>query len=126
MNGRSDDGGIDGVGSPQRPAPDPTQGADATEGAGEAVAIAGADEAGATSAIDGVDATTAPDADLRISEDLAAGRIDTDAALAQLVDETLAAQLPADAPPELVEQLRTEIAAVLAGDPTVASLLRPD
>lgn len=121
MNGGSDDGGLDGVG-----AFDPKTQFDGVEGSAGAASVESADPSGQTEAVRGVDELAGVDSDTRISEELATGRIDADQAIAQLVDETLAAQLPADASPELVAALREQIAAMLADDPTVAAMLRAD
>jgi len=42
----------------------------------------------------------------------------------QLVDAIVAAQMPAGADPALWSEVRAEVEALLAGDPTLADLLR--
>ncbi|MBK7827770.1 hypothetical protein [Nannocystis sp.] len=59
-----------------------------------------------------------------ISEALAAGAIDAEAARVQLIDAVVAAQMPAGADPALWREIRAEVEALLAGDPTLADLLR--
>ncbi len=96
-----------------------------------------ADPAGAVEAADGVvdasaveasAAVDAPDAALgldEISAGLAAGTLTPAEAQATLIDRIVAAQLPAGAEPAIVDAVRTEVAAALAEDPVLASLLDP-
>jgi len=60
-----------------------------------------------------------------IARALAAGEIDPAQAQQMLIDQVTAEQLPADASPELVESVRSEVAALLAEDPTLQALLDP-
>lgn len=85
------------------------EGPAATEGA---EAIAGI----APTEIDAIGAVTAA---------LDAGAIDGDAALRALIDATTAAVLGPGADPIAIEAIRAEVATLLAGDPTLATLLRP-
>jgi hypothetical protein len=87
---------------------------DAAEG------VEGVEAADRAAPTEGASATASTDA---IAEALGAGRIDAEQARAQLIDEALRAQLPAGADPALVEELRAELSALLADDPTLARLL---
>lgn len=60
-----------------------------------------------------------------IAEGLATGALDPVAAQQLLIDRVLAEQLPADLPPEQIERIRGELAALLEGDPNLFSLLQP-
>jgi hypothetical protein len=92
---------------------DHAAGAEGVEGAAGASAV---DPAGEATAVRGPDA---------IAEALAAGRIDPAAARALLIDEAVAAALPPGADPAMAAELRAEIEAVLAADPTLERLLTP-
>lgn len=59
-----------------------------------------------------------------IAEGLASGVLDPAAAQQLLIDQVLAEQLPPGVAPEQLERLRTELAALLEGDPAIADLLR--
>jgi len=59
-----------------------------------------------------------------VAEALATGAIDGDAALRALVDHATAAVLGPAADPAQVAAVRAEVEALLADDPTLASLLR--
>ena len=54
---------------------------------------------------------------------LEAGRIDAEQARAALIEQAIAAHLPADADPALVDELRADLLAALADDPTLHALL---
>ena len=75
--------------------------------------IAPSDASGSTSSIDA------------ITRDLAAGAIDASEARALLIDEAVRSQLPEGADPTVVEQVRSEVAALLASDPVLDALLDP-
>ncbi len=60
-----------------------------------------------------------------ISQDLATGAIDASEARARLIDEAVRSQLPEGADPALIEQVRSEVAALLASDPILDTLLDP-
>ena len=81
----------------------------ATEGADAIAGVAAAE-------IDAIAGVTAA---------LDAGAIDGDTALRALIDATTAAVLGPGADPAAVEAIRAEVATLLAGDPTLATLLRP-
>lgn len=100
--------------------PEAAQGVDdvgRVEGASAASAAAAASEIGATSAI-------ASDPVAAIGEALAAGAIDAETARTQLIDAVVAAQMPAGADPAVWQAIRSEVEALLAGDPALADLLR--
>lgn len=59
-----------------------------------------------------------------VAEALATGAIDGDAALRALVEQATAAVLGPAADPAQVAAVRAEVQALLADDPTLASLLR--
>ena len=59
-----------------------------------------------------------------LTEALAAGAIDAETARVQLIDAMVAAQMPAGADPALWSEIRAEVEALLAGDPTLNDLLR--
>jgi hypothetical protein len=59
-----------------------------------------------------------------IAEALAAGTLDVEAATRELVAQSVATALGPGADPASVEALRLEVEALLAGDPTLADLLR--
>jgi len=97
---------------------------DATAAADGATAVDATAPAEATAAIEGalaagIDPTSA------IAASLSAGAIDADGALRALVDATASAMLGPTAEPAALDALRAEVTALLAGDPTLATLLRP-
>jgi hypothetical protein len=59
-----------------------------------------------------------------VCEALAAGSLDVEAATRELVAQSVAAALGPGADPVVLAQLRAEVEAMLAGDPTLAQLLR--
>lgn len=83
-------------------------------------------EVAASGGLTGVAAVEAAAADpvASISEALAAGAIDAEAARVQLIDAVVASQMPAGADPALWREIRAEVEALLAGDPTLTDLLR--
>ena len=89
-------------------------------------AVAELGEVAASSELAGVDPIEAAAADpvASITEALAAGAIDAEAARVQLIDAVVAAQMPVGADPALWREIRAEVEALLAGDPTLADLLR--
>jgi hypothetical protein len=92
-------------------------------GAPAATAADGADGAEGVQAADrvaaeGVERATA------VADALATGAIDSEAALRALVDRAAASMLGPAADPATVEAVRAEVTALLAGDPTLAALLR--
>ena len=93
----------------------PLDGASASESAEAAATV---DSAAATAAA-GIGDPAA------IAEALASGAIDAEAAQTQLIDAVVASQLPADATTEATASLRSEVEAMLAGSPLLATLLRP-
>lgn len=64
-------------------------------------------------------------ADVALAEALSTGAVDPAQARAQLIEEVVRARLPENAAPELVEQIRGEVEALLGDDPTLAALLDP-
>ena len=82
---------------------------------------AGVEAVGREGSIDGTAATAANRA---IAEGLASGAIDAVTAQQLLIDQVLAEQLPPGLAPEQLERLRGELAALLEGDPALASLLQ--
>lgn len=60
-----------------------------------------------------------------ITRALAAGEIDAARAQEMLIDQVTSEQLPPDASPELAASIRSEVAALLAEDPTLQALLNP-
>lgn len=85
------------------------------------------DAAAPTEATAAVERVEAPqiDAVARVAESLATGAIDADAALRALIDATASSVLGPGADPAALAAVRAEVEALLAGDPTLASLLRP-
>ena len=59
-----------------------------------------------------------------ISDALATGAIDADTAHSRLIDAVVASQMPPGADPAVWQAIRAEVEALLAGDPTIAELLR--
>jgi len=94
---------------------DPLAGPAAADAADGPHAIA---RASATEASDPVRDTQA------IAEGLASGALDPVAAQQLLIDQVLAEQLPTGIAPDQLERIRGELANLLAGDPTLAALLR--
>ena len=84
-------------------------GAEAVEGAAAAAGVSGPEGAGTTDAI---------------AEALAAGTLDVEAATRELVAQSVASALGPGADPASVAALSAEVEALLAGDPTLADLLR--
>ena len=88
-------------------------------------AVAGSDAASAAAGLEAsgsIDGTAATAANRAIAEGLASGAIDPVAAQQLLIDQVLAEQSPGLAP-EQIERLRGELAALLDGDPALASIL---
>ena len=100
---------------------DGVNGASATQAADGAAAADGVE---ATSAVDPAAATDEVRGTDAIADALEAGAIDAEAARARLIEDALAAHLPADADPAVVEAVRADIEAALADDPTLDRLLR--
>jgi len=90
----------------------PAEAASETTSAASISAVSGATEAQATAATEAIVAA------------LASGAVGTAAAQARLIDHAVRAQLPAHADAQLVDDLREEVEALLASDPTLAALLR--
>lgn len=109
-----------GIGAIERNAP--AAAVDAARGTTEAEAVASAPEIAATAA---VEAPASPMGVDEISAELAAGSLSAVEAQSLLIDRVVAAQLPEGAAPALVESVRAEVAAALAGDPLLAALLDP-
>lgn len=63
--------------------------------------------------------------DIELAQALSTGAVSVEQARERLINEVVGTQLPADASPELVEQVRAEVEAMLADDPTLAALLDP-
>jgi hypothetical protein len=82
-------------------------------------------EADATQGVEASSGASAPGDTEAIAQALASGAIDADQARAQLVEQMVRAQLPADADPALVAEIQTEVEALLEGDPLLDALLRP-
>lgn len=85
-----------------------------------------ASEAAPVSATTAVDAPASPLGVDEISAGLAAGSLTAAEAQAMLIDRVVTAQLPEGADPALVDAIRAEVAASLADDPILASLLDPN
>ena len=98
----------------------------AAQPAADVDSVAEVGEVAASGGLTGVAPVEAAAADpvASISEALAAGAIDAEAARVQLIDAVVAAQMPAGADPALWREIRAEVEALLAGDPTLADLLR--
>lgn len=88
-----------------------------------AAATDAADAAEATAPTDATASVDAPSPNTAIAEALRAGEITPEQAQAQIIDEVVRNQLGADAPDKLVESVRTEVAALLEGDPALMALL---
>ena len=75
-------------------------------------------EVGAAGVVDGASSTQ------EVAAALDAGRIDAEQARAALIEQAIAEQLGPGADPALVAELRADLQAALADDPTIAALLR--
>jgi len=116
--------GLSGVGRTK-----PSDGATAVDPATQAGEVDAATEVGATGAATEVGAVgmvgaVAADPITAVTNALATGAIDADAARNQLIDAVIAAQMPPGADPAVWQSIRAEVEALLAGDPTLADLLR--
>ncbi|HWB78328.1 MAG TPA: hypothetical protein VG755_25355 [Nannocystaceae bacterium] len=87
-------------------------GAEAVDGAAAAAGVRGPDEVASAGTTDA------------IAEALAAGTLDVEAATRELVAQSVANALGPGADPASVAALSAEVEALLAGDPTLADLLR--
>ena len=88
-----------------------------------ATAASAASAAGAATEVGAVGAVAA-DPVAAISDALATGAIDADTAHSRLIDAVVASQMPPGADPAVWQAIRAEVEALLAGDPTIAELLR--
>ena len=75
-----------------------------------------------TQAVSGVDGTSF---DAQVAAAVRSGRITPAQAQAQIIEQVVGEQLPPNASPEFVEQVRAEVEALLEGDPVLEELLRP-
>jgi hypothetical protein len=100
--------------------------ADAAASADGVVAAAEVESTGPVQAASAVDAPSSTAGIDEISAALAAGSLSPAEAQAMLIDQVVAAQLPAGADPALAAEVRAEVADALAGDPVLASLLDPN
>lgn len=91
--------------------------ASAVDATTAAAATGAATEVGAVGAV-------AADPIAAISDALATGAIDADTAHSRLIDAVVASQMPSGADPAVWQAIRSEVEALLAGDPTIAELLR--
>jgi hypothetical protein len=120
MHDRRDDAGVSPVGPPRGPA-----------GIARAAAIDGPDATAATTAAAATQPASAAgstDAVAALVAALASGATTPAAALDRLdrlIMTTVASLRPADADPAVWAAIEAEVAAVLAGDPTLGDLLRP-
>ncbi|HEY0132702.1 MAG TPA: hypothetical protein VGB85_01445 [Nannocystis sp.] len=89
----------------------------AASSVGAASAAGGASEVGAVGAV-------AADPVASITDALATGAIDADTARSRLIDAVVASQMPPGADPAVWQAIRAEVEALVAGDPTIADLLR--
>lgn len=89
----------------------------ATTEVGAAAATGGATEVAAVGAV-------AADPIASINDALATGAIDADTARSRLIDAVVASQMPPGADPAVWQAIRAEVEALVAGDPTIADLLR--
>lgn len=96
--------------------------ATATEGA-QAAGPVDAAEGEAASRIGGVGEAGATQGTAAVAESLQAGRVDAAQAQALLIEQAIAAHIPPDADPALIESLRSELTLALADDPTLSALL---
>ena len=104
----------------------PGEGANAVDPAaraGEVDAATAASAAGSATEVGAVGAVAA-DPIAAISDALATGAIDADTAHSRLIDAVVASQMPPGADPAVWQAIRAEVEALLAGDPTIAELLR--
>ncbi len=94
--------------------------------AAEVDPVAASAAAGASAEVEAVAATNLSAADpvRAIGEALAASAIDAEQARCQLIEAVVASQMPPGADPAVWQQIRLEVEALLAGDPTLADLLR--
>ena len=92
-----------------------------------AAPVQGPEAATPTEAASGVDPAAALGSDTldALTEALASGAISPVEAKAQLIDQVVASQLPADADPAVIEAVRAQVSDLLADDPTLARLLDP-
>ncbi|MEM6290265.1 MAG: hypothetical protein AAGA54_03340 [Myxococcota bacterium] len=94
-----------------------------------AAPVQGPEAAASTEAAAAVDRAAAPGTDPlgldALTEALASGAISPVEAKAQLIDQVVASQLPADADPAVIEAVRAQVGDLLADDPTIARLLDP-
>ena len=104
-------------------------GADDLEmGVGRVASAQNAAATGASGAVDPASSTraTAAAGDIEaLTSALASGEIDPAQAQQMLIECVVQEQLPADATPEMIEAIRTEVEAMLAEDPTLQALLQP-
>lgn len=96
---------------------------DTVSAASAASAVSAASAAGAAAEVGAVGAVAA-DPIAAISDALATGGIDADTAQSRLIDAVVASQMPPGADPAVWQAIRFEVEALLAGDPTIAELLR--
>lgn len=87
---------------------------------------AAVDAPGPTDAAGAIDGVSAPglDAITSVTASLDAGAIDGEAALQSLIDAAATQALGPGADAAAVDAIRAEVASLLAGDPTLAALLR--
>jgi len=97
----------------------------ATEATHQADALDSVGASASIAATGSVEATASPLALDEISAALAAGSLSPAEAQSLLIDRVVATQVPEGADPAMVEEIRTEVAAALADDPTLAALLDP-
>ncbi len=116
--------GLSGVGrsKPSELAPGAAE-VDAAAATAGVDATAGATAAGATTEVGAAGAVRA-DPIAAITDALATGAIDPDTARSRLIDAVVAAQMPAGADPAVWQEIRADVEALLAGDPTLMDLLR--
>ncbi|MBL4685103.1 MAG: hypothetical protein JKY37_10980 [Nannocystaceae bacterium] len=105
------------------------QGADGPAGAAASTEVVGTEAASGAEATSGVvgaaelDGAHGVDGTAAITEALQAGEINAESARTTLIEQAIAAHLPPDADPAVVDELRAELSAALADDPTLAGLL---
>ena len=102
---------------------DPAARAGEVDAASEVDAATAASAAGSATEVGAVGAVAA-DPIAAISDALATGAIDADTAHSRLIDAVVASQMPPGADPAVWQAIRAEVEALLAGDPTIAELLR--
>ncbi|MCR9165271.1 MAG: hypothetical protein ACE37F_26840 [Nannocystaceae bacterium] len=116
-----------GIGAVERNSGASGPGAADAAGSSDAVSgAAGVDSTGPVQATTAVDAPSSTAGVDEISAAIAAGSLSAADAQAMLIDQVVAAQLPEGADPALAAEIRAEVAAALAGDPVLASLLDPN